>query len=563
MFNIFDDGINGSRVSLPEDEFSRADHPDRKGQYASPVKPMVPGGGGRKGCEGVIKKVNKETHSYEVTVIGGEAPLSAVPRMMSAPGDARLLPVGCRVAISYDFGQPVIVGCLPYTVGRDKNRTDITITGETVTGGASDLESAEAGGNYRPPHMPNDLGPGDEGIVSPDGNFIGALQGGVNVMKSNMAEVRTHMINDLLELLCRNYRLHTDMGTSEIKNDAGRVSWTFRGGADQGTQTGSDQENWSIRMDLGAEGDLFNFELTKPDGGSLFKLHVDSDGKLEVFAKDGLDEFSGADKVTKILANREITVKGDDQQTIGGSQEKTITGNREVTVSGSHSESIGNDHTQSIMRNQTISVGGQLKETAVGGNPAVATPLNVARETNIVNGSWEVSIGDPLNGGNPTALAGFLLETFAGDIEMAVKTKGNIDFNTLLGNATLETTAGIATLKTALGVANVDGTTVNLGPVAASFANPVVKGTIHSTAFGAYTGANIAALTPAISATSALLGIIAPPAGIITWSIGPIMSVAFTVWCSAILATLSALLASNAALAAALPTTLSTKSFTA
>jgi len=555
-------GLDGSSIALPIDQFAEADHPVTDGAYNSPVS-GVAAQAVKKGCEGVILRVNKETYSYDVTVIGAQAPLSAVPRMMASPGDLRMLPVGCRVGISYDYGQPIIIGCLPYTVGSAVNRRDVNISGDTSTGGASDFDSPPTGGNYRLPHMPNDVGPGDDCIISPDGNVLGALQGGVNLMKSGMAEVRTHIINDLLELLCRNYRLSTDMGISEVKNEGGRVSWSFRGGADQLTESGADQENWTIRMDLGAEGDLFNFELTKPDGGSLFKLHVDSDGKLEVFAKEGIDEFSGADKVTKILANRELVVKGDDAQLINGEQTKTIHGNRATSVSGSDATTVGNDHVQSVMNNQTISVGGALKETTVGGNPAVATPLNVARETSVVNGSWEVSIGDPINGGTPSALAGYLLQTFMGDVKMEVKTRGNVDLVTAIGDMTLETLLGFATLKTTAGIANVDGTFVHLGPTPAAAANPLIKGTAHAAAFGAYTSSNIAALAPSIASTGILTGMLGSFAGSLTWPVGPVMAPAFAAWTATIMSTLTALLASNAALAAAVPPTLSLKSFTA
>jgi hypothetical protein len=150
-----------------------------------------------------------------------------------------------------------------------------------------------------------------------------------------------------------------------------------------------------------------------------------------------------------------------------------------------------------------------------------------------------------------------------GDIKGTVKTAGMVSFKTLLGNVTMETTAGVATLKTALGVANVDGTTVNLGPVAVSMANPLVKGMLYATAFGAYTGANIGGLSPMIAASSVLLGLLAPPAGMIMWMVSPIMSNAFFVWVTAVLAGLSALLAANSALAGAIPGTLSTKCFTA
>lgn len=517
----------------------------------------------KKGCQGVIQSVHKETHSYDVTTIGNTVPLKGIPRLLQNPGDTKLLPIGTRVAISYDYGHPIILGVLPYTGSRENNRNDVKLTGQNLTGSAAGTETPEASGNYRAGNIPNDLGPNDNIQVGEDGNMMGLLAGGINIMKSGFAEVRTHILNDLLELLCRNYKLSTDMGVSEVKNENGRVSWSFRGGTDQLTETGSDQENWTIRFDLGAVGDLFNFELTKPDGATLFKLHVNSDGKLELFALDGIDEFSGANKVSKILAHRETTIKGNDTQTIRGSQTKTINGNRTTTVSNSDTHTVGNDLTQSVMRHHTLTAGGQVKETAVGGNPLLAKPGDIARETIIVNGTWETSIGDPLNGANPAAMAGYILETFTGDVHMKVKVKGDVHLETLLGDATLETTAGNATLKTSAGVANVDGTTVNLGPVGASMANPVVKGMLHNSAFAAYTGANAAAVAPAVAATSAVLGTVAPPTGMMLWSIGPVMSPVFTAWFTTILTALNALIAANVALASAVPATLSTKSFTA
>ena len=542
MFN--DDSINGPSIPLHQDEFSKALSPADRGQYATPIAKQKPGGA--KGCDGVIQKVNKETHSYDVTIVGAEAPLSAVPRLMQSMGDLRMLPVGARVAVSYDYGRPVIMGILPYTVGRTDNRTDISITGETSTGGgASNLESPTSGGNYRPPNMPNDVGPGDEGIIGPDGNVIAALAGGVNIIKSGMAEVRTHVLNDLLELLCRNYRLTSDMGISEIKNDNGRVSWSFRGGADQLTEAGSDQENWTIRMDLGAVGDLFNFALSKPDGGTLFKLHVNSDGKFDVFAAEDIDEFVGANKITKVLGNRVTEVKQDDTQTIKGSQNKAIQGNRDTSISNSDTQTVGNDHTLSVVRNKTDSVGGQHKETAVGG-----------KETTLVNGGWDISIGDPINGATPAALAGFNLNTFTGDILGKVKLKGDIDFETLLGNVGMFSTAGQAVLKTSLGQANLDGTTVHLGSLGASAANPLVKGAVFASGLGAFTGTNGSAAGILAGATSVLVAANGP-----VWNLT--LSTAFGAWLAAVSTYLTTLSASNNALATAVQTMLSTKIFTA
>lgn len=520
-----------------------------------------------RGLQGTIVDNNPDTHTYTVAVSTGDGitQKESVGRITQSIGDIRLLPIGTRVALSTEFGEMFIVGIMPYTGGRDENENRLSLTGISGSGGEDPLYSGRSSAaNYRTKNTPRDMGPGDWAEVGEEGNAIGVLSGGVNVMRSSgMSQIRTHLLNDLVEIISRNYKHFSDMGVSEIKNDGGRITWSFRGGSDQAQEAGSDQENWSIRIDLGAEGDLFRFELTQPNGGTNFKFHVDADGQLEVFTASGNDEFVGGDKNLKILGDRTVDLKGNDGQRIHGFQAKEINGVRDTIVSNSDTLSVGTDQTLSIQRHLTETIGGKHEEKVVGGNPLTALPGDIARETILSNGGWKVNIGDPLSGANPLALAGFELETFTGDIIHQVKVKGNIDVKTLLGNATMETTAGIATLKTSAGIANVDGTTVNLGPIAASFANPLVKGTPYASAFAAYTSANIGAITPAMAATSALLGILAPPTGMIMWLVSPVMSNAMFAWANAVNACLAALLASNTALAAAIPPTLSTKSFTA
>jgi hypothetical protein len=384
----------------------------------------------------------------------------------------------------------------------------------------------------------------------------------VNVIKStDFSQIRTHLVNDIVEIISQRFRHVHSMGFSEIKDESGRTSFVFRGGSDQTTECGSDQENWTIRFDLGQTGDLFKFELTQPDGASVFRIHVTPDGKADMFAAKGFHWGGGEDSTDKKLGDEATEVKGNTQRIIGGEESRKVRGARKTVVAANDSKNVGNDGIASYMRHFTKSVGGQAKYTFVGGNPLKATPINEALNYEIVNGSWKVNIGDPVSGGNPAALAGLDLGVSTGNIEMAVKKLGNIDLSTLVGNASLQTKAGLATLKTNLGIANVDGTTVNLGPAPISFANPLIKGTIHTTALGAYLTANTAAFSTMTGATTALItALTAPVVPMLTWILA---SPLIVVWLNIINATFAAMIASNAALAAALPTTLSTKSFTA
>lgn len=508
--------------------------------------------------QGTIVDTLLDTHTYEIRLESG-ASLTGVARLLQDPGDKRMLPIGARVAVTEAFGPPMIMGVLPYTTPVENNENRLNITGENTTGGGDPNYAGKGNANFRLPNTPRDLGPNDWAQVSPDGNTIGVLEGGVNVMKSGMAQIRTHLINDLVEIISRNYRHISDMGISEIKNDNGRISWSFRGGADQLQEAGADQENWTIRMDLGASGDLFNFELTQPNGTTLFKLHVNNDGHVQLYGAKGVDLINGETNTERHLKDRTADVKFTDTLTVRADQNRSVFGNKTSSVSNSLTETIGTDRTLSTLRHETRTVGGRMEENIVGGNPATAAPGDVARQTTINNGAWQIDIGNPVAGANPAALAGYKLNTFIGDVTMNVKTKGNIQLDTLLGNVALETTAGNATLKTSAGLANVDGTTVHLGPVPASMANPVIKGTVHTSALNAYTTTSAAALSPALAATTTLLAALNP----LTWSTGVVMAPAFAAWAGAVSACLTALITANSTLAAALPSTLSTKAFTA
>jgi len=517
------------------------------------------------GFTGVIADRNPDTHTYDIEIAIGDgvAIRKNIGRMTQSPGDKQMLPIGTPVALSDEYGPTIIVGVLPYTSGREDNENRLSISGESNTGGNDPTEQRESGANYRTKNTPRDMGGTDWAQVGEEGNLIGVLGGGVNILKSSaFAQIRTHLINDLVEVISRNFRHVSDMGTSEIKNNGGRITWSFRGGADQLTEAGADQENWTIRIDLGAEGDIFRFELTQADGSSNFKFHVNNEGKLTVYAAQGIEENCGTDRREVTLGTRTQDTKQNESLTVRGNQTEQVNGTRDTHVGMSDTLNVGNDRTTSIMRHLTESIGGKHEEKVVGGNVALMKPGDLARETTL-NAGWKIDIGNPLSGANPAALAGFNLNTFMGDISNKVTTKGNLLYSTLLGNATLETTAGIATLKTKAGVANVDGTTVNLGPVPASFANPLVKGTLYATAFGAYTGTNIGGLSAAIGATAPLLGLLAPPLGMIFWLISPIMSSAMFAWVTAVMACLSTQLAANSTLAGVIPSTLSTKSFTA
>lgn len=514
------------------------------------------------GERGWVMEVFPDTQTY--TVRGDRSgEMRGVMRITQSPNDKRMLPIGTCVAVTKEFGQNAIIGILPFTSDAGNNDKTFTLTGDTSSGGGDPLYSEQGNGNYRTPKTPRDMIPGDDAIVGPEGNAIAVLTGGVNMMKSGLAQVQTHMLNDLVQIICRNFRMHSDMGTSEISNDGGRINYSFRGGANQPVEAGSDQEKWTIRLDVGAVGDLFRFELTRPDGNTIFRFHVNSDGKVEMFGAQGIDMMGGDQHTQKHLKDRETVVKGADTQTIGGDQTKSVRGKKEETISSNATQTVGNDRTVSVVRHETRTVGGKQYEKIVGGSALTAKPGDVARETTINNGSWEIDIGNPTAGASPAALAGYTLNTFMGDITQKIKTKGNYTVSTLLGNVDLSTVAGAVALKTALGTANLDGTTVHLGPIPVSSINPVIKGTVHNLGFSTFLSAEIGAMAPHIATLAPLLAVLAPPLGMIFWYVSPLISNLFFLFMSTDLAMLSAWLAAKSALLASLPSMLSTVVFTA
>lgn len=554
--NASPDNYFGRATALPSDVHTEQEGDDlisdQTGQRAMRAL--------HRGDKGVVAKVFPATHTYTVHT-ERSGPLQGVQRIAQSPSDKRILPEGTQVCITHDFGPPMIIGVLNYTTQVQAEDAPLSLTGVDGTGADDPANPSDAAANFRPNSTPRDLTSNDWAEVGPSGNTMAVLDGGVNVMKStDFAQIRTHLINDLVEILSHKFRHVTSMGFSEVKNEGGRSSYIFRGGTDQLSEAGADQENWTIRLDLGGTGDLFKFDLTQPDGTSIFRIHVTPDGKADLYAAKGFNWKEGEQGTKKSLKDEATEVKGSVTRTVGGEETRKVRGARKTTVSSNDSRNVGNDGIENFVRHFTKSVGGDAKYSFVGGSPAVANPSNTALEYEIVNGSWKIKIGDPLSAASPAALAGFDLQTFFGDIKMKANVKGDIDFSTLLGNATLETTAGLATLKTSAGIANVDGTTVNLGPIGVSFANPVIRGTLHTTAMSTYLGANTAAYAAMTSATSALISFFSTGLPIAIW---PLAAIAMLGWFSAIIAMLGALTASNAALLAALPTTLSTKSFTA
>ena len=381
------------------------------------------------GAQGTVTDYRADTYTATVATADGRV-IPGVGRMRSHPGDIAALPVGTEVLISWDWGFPIIVGIFPLPSGKNKGTATVSATDISGVGGQGENQSILPEGNYRNPGEPTDFIPGDIGTVGPEGNILAALTGGVNMLKSSpLSQIRTHLVNDLVEIISRNYRHITDMGESTITNENGRVNWCFRGGTDQRSETSGTEEKWTIRMDMGAVGDIFNLEFTTPKGQTLFKFHVDASGHCEIFGVNGVNISSGSrfdgGHSEEHSGNSTTAINGSKSTSVGGAQQSAIAGNATQDVGGDLTQTVGNDWGVQALRDMVISAGRQMIVSAQGS----LIPGGTALTFDIENGDWVVDIGAPTS-----PLSAFKMTTFKGDISHECTAAGDITNTTLLGN---------------------------------------------------------------------------------------------------------------------------------
>ncbi len=354
-----------------------------------------------------------------------------VPCLRSSPGELAPLPVGTEVLVSYEYGLPIIMGCLSLPSTNNENTPTHSVSDVDGYGGQGLNKSNLPEGNYRRPGEPTDLIPGDWAKVGADGNSFALLGGGTTLVKAGpLSQMRFHQINDLVELLSRNFRHITDMGEFNVTNDDGRINMSFRGASDQRNEAGPDEEHWTIRMDAGAVGDIFNLEFTTTKGQTLFKFHVDASGHCEIFGVNGVNIASGSrnsgthteehsgDSTSSVGGNRSTTVQGTETRAYGNTVTETIGGNYEST--------INNDLRQVAIRDMSLSAGRTMFLNVLGS----AIPVSPAATFDIQNGSWEINLGQPLS---IPFTSGFNLTAHNSDIKHKIIGPGDIINETRLG----------------------------------------------------------------------------------------------------------------------------------
>lgn len=362
---------------------------------------------------------NSSTHTAVLRTHKG-APLRDVPQLKQSAGDYEHLPTGTTVAVSYDLGFPVIMGTITLPGPAQEALQPPSITGVEGYGADNPLQPTEGSNNYRPPTAPADMTQGDYAKVGDLGQHLAVLAGGVASMGSPNAMVRSLGLSGLLQVIAQKLATVTDFGTWRVDNDQGRTSFILRAGASQTTQTGLGEEHWTIRLDLGATGDIFDFQITDPESKVLFKMHVGPDGRLELYGDGGVDISSGkkgnAETLQDIAGSRTTHVGSDDTLEVKNARSVTVGKSVTENIATDRSTSIGNVEALFVNKDRVVNTGGVHTDIVAGGAAQDAKPGNTARTTKILNGGWKIDIGNPADGANISAQAAYELKTSLGDI---------------------------------------------------------------------------------------------------------------------------------------------------
>lgn len=322
---------------------------------------------------GVVVEYNSSTHTSTVRTHAGQ-PLRDVPQMKPTGGGYDHLECGTNVVVAWDLGIPMIIGCVDFVGPAQAAISPPSLTGVEGYGDADPTQPTAGGNSYKPPLAPVDMSPGDWAQVGVHGNHVAVLGGGLTLVGSPTAQTRSFGVSGVLQHVARRIETISDFGISRVQNEQGRTSFVLRAGSAQATETGMDEQNWTIRLDLGATGDILDFVISEPKGRVLFRLHAGSDGRVQLYGDGGVDVSSGgagsAETRHDVARDRRANIGGDDLTTVHGVKETVVDQDRTVQVGGVDTTIIGRDSVRTAVGNSSESVGGDSATVITGSSTA-------------------------------------------------------------------------------------------------------------------------------------------------------------------------------------------------
>jgi hypothetical protein len=271
---------------------------------------------------------------------------------------------------------------------------------------------------------PSDVLPGDWMRRSGDGNYIGVLSGGVNVMRSGeFAQIQTidnteTEGDETVNIIGRTIRMFTGVGTLLFSTEPsrspdgkplkgkGKTSMVFTLGADEETESSPNEEFFRVRAALGQAGNLANFRITDAKGRNAYSMQIFPTGDTEIKQRS---EVRTVDLGWKLLCESfNLKATKDSRIETDGSLDLNAGGSLRARSFGRLSlRAVGGNASLRSSRSVNINSGSTMSVTANG--PLIPFIPFLARSMDIVatNGSVVYDIGSPLSGDFQLTQSGF------------------------------------------------------------------------------------------------------------------------------------------------------------
>lgn len=400
---------------------------------------------------GVIMAVDAQRQIYRVRLNSGRTLMMA--RIRNHLGDVNVLPVGAFVAVTFGLGLPYIMGVLPPESANTQEENPITVTDAEGYGGNDPLLARNMGASSRGRDEPRDMVPGDFVGLSPDGASVAALHGKVaQIRGSALAKVQAFGDRDLVQIVAGTIRTLSWMGESRIENNDGKTSFIWRGGCDQLSQTGPDEERYTIKLDVGDTGNMINLEVCNRENQAVFRFHVDPQGQCELFAAGGFNQHSGADS----NQTHPIRYNGTTQTEVTGGATRTVQGPVQEIHQAGRTEEVTENYNLTVGQDFVVQAGRDLRLTASGNGYEFIT----GDKTSTSSGDYKMEVVTP------------------GKVHAVKTTAGEASVETTTGNFRVTTQGGQVLLDAGLGLARVEATQIVLAAGSGSIGLSAPAGSI-------------------------------------------------------------------------------------
>jgi hypothetical protein len=183
-------------------------------------------------------------------------------------------------------------------------------------------------------------------------------------------------------------------------------------------ESGGKEDLWTFNLAIGDEGDFFNLEVKGEDGSTKAKIHISADGQLTLLGTNGVHIINAGNSPSYEEVGSDIhrKYKASVNEEIEGPVTKILSSTKTEKISESKSVIVGHNDTRTVNNHQILSVGGRQEITVTGASALKASPLSIAVDEKILNGSYIVDVGNPLNGSTPAACAGYRVFVHNGEI---------------------------------------------------------------------------------------------------------------------------------------------------